>query len=65
MLQPDFILGAWTHVITLPEISLKTALLRSILSIQLNDLFTKNVSQELFERHTMKFLDDSAEYSTG
>jgi hypothetical protein len=26
-----------------------------------SDLFTKNVSQELNERHTMKFLEDSGD----
>jgi hypothetical protein len=30
-----------------------------------SDLFTKNLNQELYERHTKKFLEDSGDYSTG
>jgi hypothetical protein len=30
-----------------------------------SDLFTKNVNQELYEKHTKKFLEDSQFYSTG
>jgi hypothetical protein len=29
-----------------------------------SDLFTKNISQELYEKHTKKFLEDSQVYST-
>jgi hypothetical protein len=29
------------------------------------DLFTKNVNQELYEKHTKKFLEDSEVHSTG
>jgi hypothetical protein len=29
-----------------------------------SDLFTKNVNQELYEKHTKKFLEDSEVYST-
>jgi hypothetical protein len=30
-----------------------------------SDLFTKNVNQELYEKHTKKFLEDSGVHSTG
>jgi hypothetical protein len=30
-----------------------------------SDLFTKNVNQELYEKHTKKFLEDSAVHCTG
>jgi hypothetical protein len=30
-----------------------------------SDVFTKNVSQEFYEKHTKNFLVDSAEFGTG
>jgi hypothetical protein len=30
-----------------------------------SDLFTKNVNQELYEKHKKKFLEDSEVHSTG
>jgi hypothetical protein len=30
-----------------------------------SDLFAKKVSQELYERHNKKFLENSGDYSTG
>jgi hypothetical protein len=30
-----------------------------------SDLFTKNINQELYEKHTKKFLEDSKVHSTG
>jgi hypothetical protein len=59
--NPAFVLGTWIHVTTLSENSSKIALkIEFVRSVENDsDLFTKNVNQELHEKHTKKFLEDS------
>jgi hypothetical protein len=68
MLQPAFVLGTWIPLYHFVQEFIEDGFtkIKFVHSVENDsDLFTKNVNQELYAKHTKKFLEDSGVHSTG